>query len=133
MDVSAMCCPSPSNSVIAPIGTSGEWRRVLYWIAIGDLVNCVLKALVLGILQGVFNLVNVWIDYISYATMHFCQTMILSFSAIFDIVLLAMNYSHVPNHTLIRVAYWTIVSFTVLKLFAGIGAYLDFKKAWLEQ
>jgi hypothetical protein len=65
--------------------------------------------------------------------MHFCQAMILSFSAIFDIVLLAMNYSHVPNHTLIRVAYWTIVSFTVLKLFAGIGAYLDFKKAWLEQ
>ncbi len=132
MNVSAMCCPSPSNSVIAPVGTAGKWRRVLYWITLGDMLNCVLKALVLGILQGVFNLVNVWIDYISYATMHFCQAMILSFSAIFDIVILAINYNHVPNHAFIRIAYWTIVAFSAFKFFSGIGAYLAFKRAWLE-
>ena len=100
-----MCCPSLSNSVIGPAGTAGKWRRKLYWIAVGEVVDCVLKATIFGILQEVFNLANVWIDYLSYATMHLCQALTLSFSAIFDIVLIAINYNLVPHHTFICISY----------------------------
>jgi len=53
-------------------------------------VNSVFKAMLFGILSGVFNLVSIWIDYMGYATMHYCQVMIIMFSGLMDIIMSAV-------------------------------------------
>ena len=85
-----MCCPHPSASIIQPTGQAGFYRKFLLWVVYGEIVNSVFKAVLFGILSGVFNLVSIWIDYMGYATMHYCQVMIIIFSGLMDIIMAAV-------------------------------------------
>ena len=71
-DLGAICCPSPSQCVIPPVGQAGKARNLLKWAVFTELLCCVLRMILFGAMQGLFNLVSVWILYLAFATMHFC-------------------------------------------------------------
>lgn len=92
MEFQAMCCPSPSASVIQPIGKARMWRKALLFAIYAEVASCIIRMVLFGTLDGLLNLIGVWILYLAYATMHFCQTMVVIFSGILDIVMLAMSW-----------------------------------------
>lgn len=72
MDMSSMCCPSPSQSVIPPVGDAAKARKALYAAMWGEVACSVAKLMLFGTFSGLLNLISVWICYMAYATMHFC-------------------------------------------------------------
>ena len=67
----------------------------LLWILYGEFINVILKSFLFGIMSGIFNLINAWITYMGYATMHYCQTMIIIFAAVMDMVMAAMSWQQI--------------------------------------
>ena len=66
------CCPSPSNPII-PLTENNKMERLsLYLLMIGEIGAAIGRAYVFGFMTGALHLVSMWIDYMGYATMHFC-------------------------------------------------------------
>ena len=71
------CCPDPSNSIIPEDQDTRPARRKLLWLYYGMIPYTILKALVFGSpIVLLLQLINLWIIYLGFATMHFCQTLI---------------------------------------------------------
>ena len=73
------CCPNPDNSVIPEDNETRLPRKKLRWLYYGQFVHMVFFFIVM---QGnPFVLINqlflLWMLYLSWATMHFCQTMMV--------------------------------------------------------
>ena len=83
-----MCCPPPSMSVIAPVGLAGKCRKQIKWVVIGEVIVAILSMMIFDITAGFMHAISVWIDFMAYSTMHFCQTMILIFSGGLDLGML---------------------------------------------
>ena len=94
MDVCcAMCCPHPDSSVIQPVGEAGKWRCGLQIVIYGEIVCTLMRMFLFDPMHGLFNAIAIWIDYMGYATMHFCQTLIICFSGGLDLGMLFLNLS----------------------------------------
>lgn len=87
-----MCCPNPDNSVIVPDQKTSKARERLLYIFYGEFANVILKSALYGLMSGLLNLVNAWITYMGYATMHYCQTMMIIFTAVMDLIQAAMSW-----------------------------------------
>ena len=96
-----------------------------------------LKGLLFGPISGIFNLISIWIDYMGYATMHYCQVMIVMFSGLMDVIMAAVQWSsygtYLKRDTVNLVMFWMIFAFSVVKFIIGCLAYQSFKKAFNEQ
>lgn len=87
----AMCCPHPSLSVIQPNTPKLTlYRKLLLYVVYGEIGNSICKGILFGPISGLFNLVSIWIDYMGYATMHYCQVMIVMFSGLMDVIMAAV-------------------------------------------
>jgi len=105
----------------------------------GEIVCTIFRIMLFGAMNGLFNLISLWIDYMGYATMHFCQAMIIIFSGGMDAVFLLMAYQNARTKTIIeastfsQVSFWFIVGFAVIKMIIACGAYSCFKEAHMNE
>ena len=67
-----MCCPSPEHSVIAECEETAKYRRVLYGLMFGDGLVLIGKIFLFTPFNAAMQGISIWIDYLGYATMHFC-------------------------------------------------------------
>jgi hypothetical protein len=102
----------------------------------GEFVNVILKSFVFGLMSGIFNLVNAWITYMGYATMHYCQTLIIIFSALMDMVMAGITWQQIRLYlkadTLKMVVFWYLFAFAVVKFVVAVLAYSSFKQAFTQ-
>ncbi len=92
MDYS-FCCPSPQNPVIQPDQKAFAHRKNIRFLIYGQLFTMIGKFILLGPLSGIMQLISVWIVYSSWASMHFCTTMIVIFSASIDLIFFMLSFS----------------------------------------
>lgn len=101
-----MCCPQPKMSVIRPIGMAGKLRKYIKWITIGEVVVCVLHMMIFDIQSGFMQSIDVWIDFMAYATMHFCQTIIFMISGFIDVGMLIFSYTKNDTTKTVINSHW---------------------------
>jgi hypothetical protein len=131
------CCPSPSDSVIVPNSKTAFKRKLLLWCVYGEAVNTIFKVVLFGMVNGLFNLISIWITYMGYATMHFCQVLIICFSAIMDLVMLAISWGALSEYLkvdyVLMIMFWLIFAFALVKFIIASLCYVSFKEAFNEQ
>ena len=104
-------------------------------IMFGEIGAAVGRAYVFGFMTGALHLISMWIDYMGYATMHFCQVMVISFCGGLEAIMLFMNMrdggpmqAAVYDSTLTQVIFWVMVLFAVTKMYAASKIHGLFKK-----
>ena len=133
----AMCCPSPEHSVIADYYATAKYRKGLYSIMWGDIVVAACKIFLFSPMSAAFQGISVWMDYMGYATMHFCQVMIIMIAGGFECLILLSNYTGafkamVDSSTFYSVLFWFMVIFAAFKSIFGWLTYNVFKRAFYE-
>ena len=81
------CCPSPNAPVIYPNETNIKHRSRLRYLMFGEISLIIVKSILYGPMQAVFQFINVWIVYVAWATMHFCNTLFYLFITAIGLVL----------------------------------------------
>ena len=119
-------CPDPENSQI-PVDqeTRGprKWLKNLYH---GQYAYIVIKAMVLGPLAFIFQLIFLWILYITYATMNFCQCMLLGIFFFIE-VLQTMSIVGSPKiHGVLALLAWSMLIYNLVGLGITWRAYWAF-------
>ena len=124
----AMCCPHPDGSVIQPVGAAGKWRYALKLVIYGEIACTIMRMIIFDPMHGLFNAIAIWIDYMGYATMHFCQTMIICFSGGLDLGMLLLNLTtkgfkekHIDTEQK-KIIFYTIMGFEIVKMIVGYFA-----------
>ena len=102
----------------------------------GEVAAVVMKIIVFDPMHGLFSALAIWIDYMGYATMHFCQTMFIMFLGGLDLFMLLLQISsetfratYFTNDTKKTLIY-IILGFEVCRMIIGFGAYTSFRKAF---
>lgn len=85
------CCPNPDEPVIPPLKHLEIKRKALLALTWGEAAACVCYGYIFGFEAGMLHLVSVWINYMGYATMHYCIILVMSFMGFTDWVMLWMN------------------------------------------
>ena len=91
-----ICFPDPANSVIPQDHDTEGPRKKVEYLMKGQVVYILAKAYVFGPIAGLFQLFTLWMIYLSWSTMHFCQCLFIFFFFIletFTTLGLAMNSS----------------------------------------
>lgn len=130
-----MCCPPPQKSVIQPEGGSlKHLRSGLKMLIYGELLACCLKMILFDPFTGLIAAVAIWIDYMGYATMHFCQCLIITFCGSLDLLMLLMNYSRSASYkalydssTFSRSVFWYLIVFESVKILISMAAFRRFR------
>ena len=88
----------------------------------GEIGVAIGRMYVFGFLTGTLHLLSMWIDYLGYATMHFCQVMVIAFVGAIDFFMLIMSYkdggpmqAKIMETTLSQTVYWTMLVFSLIK------------------
>ncbi|CDW72819.1 UNKNOWN [Stylonychia lemnae] len=63
--------------------------KIVYY---GQAVICFVKFIQYGGLAGIFQLINLWVIYSAFATMHFCSVLIYLIMCIFDLLFAVMDW-----------------------------------------
>jgi hypothetical protein len=53
---------------------------------------CFIKFVLFGPLAGLFQLINLWVIYTAFATMHFCSVLIYLIMCTFDLLFITMDW-----------------------------------------
>ena len=114
------CCPDPSNSVIPEDSDTKVCRMKMKWLYYGQIPKMILWALLTAQPFSIINgLLLMWMIYMSYATMHFCQTMFVA-------VIFTMDFLGVFSKTLIAGSIFPIpfvLIMWMIVIFDGIGCF----------
>ena len=79
-------------AVIRPQGLAGVLRECLKYVTIGEVLVCVLQMMVFDISTGLMHALTVWIDFMAYSTMHWCQAIVLIFISCIDLGMLVYSW-----------------------------------------
>ena len=100
----------------------------------GEVGAAICRAYTLGFLTGLLHLISLWIDYLGYATMHYCQVMVISFCGGLELLMLWMNAHDggpleqaINESTLTIWTYYMMMAFSAVKCFTGFHIYRSFK------
>ena len=85
-------CPTPEQPVIIPNPKILKQRDILWTIMVGEVGSAIARGYIFGFLSGVLHLVNLYIDYLGYATMHFCQVMFMALCGAMESMILLSKY-----------------------------------------
>jgi hypothetical protein len=66
------CCPRPDQPAIELTKKNEKLRLALRIIYIGEVAAVVASSNLFGFLRGILHLFSCWIDYMGYATVHYC-------------------------------------------------------------
>ena len=93
-------------AVIRDQGPAGRMRRYIKNITYGEVVICILHMMIFDIMSGFTHSISVWIDFMAYSTMGFCQCLILIFSAGLDLGMLLMYYISSDSYKATINSHW---------------------------
>lgn len=85
------CCPSADEPVIPCAKHLELKRKALYALTWGEGAASVCYGYIFGFEAGLLHLVSVWINYMGYATMHYCIVLVMAFMGLTDALMLFMN------------------------------------------
>ena len=85
------CCPMADQPMIVPNQKTSMQRKALYAIIYGEVGAGIGRAYIFGFLTGALHMVTIWIDYMGYATMHYCQVTVISICGAIEAVMLLLN------------------------------------------
>ena len=113
------CCPSPDYPVIHPRTKTVKYRKALQAIMYGEIGAAIGRAYVFGFLTGVMHMISMWIDYMGYATMHYCQVLVIAICGGIEAMMLFINLQDGgPLQAAINRSYFTAFIFYVMIAFA---------------
>ena len=121
------CCPTADNPVIPLTKNNYLERLALRLIMLGEIGAAIGRAYVFGFMTGALHLISMWIDYMGYATMHFCQVMVVAFCGGIEAMMLFMNMrdggpmqAAVFDTTFTQVVFWIMFCFAVVKCYVAV-------------
>ena len=130
-----MCCPKPANAHIHDVGLAHTCRQWIKGIMFGEMAVCVITMMIFDIMSGFTHSITVWIDFMAYSTMNWCQCIVLIIITIMDLGMLVFqwcksdSYKAVINsHWLSRMGFWMIISFYVVKLVVSCWTYAVWRR-----
>ena len=85
------CCPNADSSVISPTKNVARERLALKALMYGEIGVAIGRGFVFGFMTGALHLLSMWIDYMGYATMHYCQIMVIAFCGGVESIMLFMS------------------------------------------
>ena len=93
--VEYFCCPTPNPR---PDGmeindTVRNYRTVLKTLVYGEIGSVIGQAFIYGMMYGGTQIVNMWITYVAYASMHPCCVVIMGFCSAMELMMAFMNAS----------------------------------------
>lgn len=105
----------------------------------GEVGVAICRAYTLGFLTGLLHLISMWIDYLGYATMHYCQVMVISFCGGIEVLMLWMNANDggileeaIHESSLTVATYYAMLLFSTVKCITGFYVYKSFKQEYVE-
>lgn len=105
----------------------------------GEVGVAICRAYTLGFLTGLLHLITMWIDYLGYATMHYCQVMVISFCGAIEVMMLFMNANDggileeaIHESKLTIWTYYVMMAFSTVKCIAGFYVYKSFKNEYVQ-
>jgi hypothetical protein len=126
-----VCCPNPDEAVIKADERIMKIRKILYYCLYFELLNCILKTYCFSLLTGMLCLIAVWIVYLAYATLHFCQALILAIAAIMDLVMAVGARKAVYSYSrdsFVQITYWFVIVYAIVKFVGSSLIYLMLKE-----
>ena len=90
-------CPSPEHPIVMPDREGLKLRKWLYILYIGEMGVCICRMLIFGAFSGIFQLINVWIIYSSYATLHFCSCFMYSLLCLLEVLFISQEWKRATN------------------------------------
>ena len=129
------CCPNIDTPVIPLTKNNNLERQALRLIMYGEIGAAIGRAYVFGFMTGALHLISMWIDYMGYATMHFCQVMVVAFCGGIEAMMLFMNMrdggpmqAAVFETPVSKFVFWVMLAFALVKCFCGVKIHQLFKK-----
>lgn len=93
----------------------------------GEIGAALCRAYTFGFLTGLLHLISMWIDYLGYATMHYCQVIVIGCCGAMEVLMLWMNINDGgPIEEMIYESSLTIATFYVMLIFSAIKAITGF-------
>ena len=124
------CCPRADNPMIKLDLHHKKLQLALRLIYFGEIGASIARANLFGFMSGVLHLISVWIDYMGYATMHFCQIMVITFCGGIEALMLVMNLrdggmmqSFIYESKMSLIVFWTLLAFSVGKCVCTMSIY----------
>ena len=96
---------------------------------------CILTMMIFEILSGWTHAITVWIDFIAYASMNWCQCIVLIVITAIDLGMLVYQWSSsdiykaiINSHWFSRMGFWMIIAFYVVKLVVSCWTYAVWRR-----
>ena len=103
----------------------------------GEVGSALCRAYTFGFLTGFFHLVSLYIDYLGYATMHYCHVMCIGFCGCIEAMMLIWNAHDggpieeaIYETSLTTATFYTMLSFSAIKGITGIYVYKSFMREY---
>ena len=100
----------------------------------GEVGAAICRAYTLGFLTGLLHLITMWIDYLGYATMHYCQVMVIAFCGGVEVLMLWMNANDggyleeaINESSLTIATYYAMMVFSATKFTTAVYVYRAFR------
>jgi hypothetical protein len=128
------CCPSPENPVIVPNPDSLKHRRFMRYVMYGQFFMSFSKMLLFGFFSGLLQLISVWIAYNAWATMHFCNALMVMIFAGLDLLMLMLDFQRINTYLGNYIFIWQLMFYLML-VYLVVAMYLSYKayKCFKEQ
>lgn len=96
---------------------------------------CFIKFVLYGGLAGIFQLINLWVCYTAFATMHFCSTLIYLIMCTFDLMFSFMDWQRYEKKmeedkeasNFVRLLFIMMILYNIVAIFYSYRAYNHFK------
>ncbi len=110
----------------------------MYTLMCGEVGAAIGRAYTLSFLTGLLHLISMWIDYLGYATMHYCQVLVVGFCGAVEVMMLWMNANDggpleeaINATSLTQACYYAMLLFSAVKCITGFVTYNSFKREYL--
>jgi hypothetical protein len=86
------CCPSPDHPIVQPDSKGLRMRKILRYLYFGQMFVCMNKLMLYGGLAAIFQMINLWVIYTAFATLHFCSILVYFIMCCFDLLFACMDW-----------------------------------------
>lgn len=127
------CCPNPEHPVISTTPQTLKHRRMLRYVLYGCCYVVLVKFFIWGTLSGILSLISVWIAYNAWATMHFCNTMVVLIFTALDLLMILIDFSRINaalaySNSLLKFMFYGMIVYYVFAIVVSFRAYRCFKE-----
>ena len=112
----------------------------MYWFAYGEIGVAIGQAYLFGMIMGAFQLLVIWIDYSSYASMNYCTALLVVICASMELLMLFMNANdggeyqeRIYEDSSTKGIFFTMCIFAAAKLVGAWQVHSSFKKEYMRQ